>query len=179
MVQLRLLLRGDELEEAVQALPLIRVELPREVEQTPHIRHALSPARLGEQQRFVMRLREDVLQAIGQRAEAQSLPPHGEAGEEGCGFGEEWGGGRSRSFHQHVPEQSLIVLRAEGDEFLQRHRHERRTQHGQQREVLQRVVEKSEQVQQVPDFKRLVEAAASRVQRHSRAMKLLREALHA
>lgn len=88
MVEFGFLLRGDELEEAVEALTLIRVELAGEVEQAADVGDAFGSTRLGEQEGFVMRLGEDAFEALGERAEAEQFAPSGEAGEEGGGFRE-------------------------------------------------------------------------------------------
>ena len=62
MIQLRVGLRGKETQEPVQPLTLQRVELPREIQEPPHVGHALWSARFRQQlpiviQKYVIRLR--------------------------------------------------------------------------------------------------------------------------
>ena len=74
------------------------------------------------------------------------------------------------------PKVSSPLRKADRGELVECHTHERRAQHGQQRQVLHWVVEQLQQTQQIGDFQALEKTAARHCQRHAQLFKLLRVA---
>ena len=131
--------------------------LPRELEQAMHVSHALTSARLQRQQRLVMRFTQHRFEAVRNRSLPHEHTPAFERAEKTLQLGARTcGHGPSISCFSEIElayrahkRRMLVAIRAfdaHGCEFfIGGHGDERQTQHGRERNVLQRVVEQPEQ----------------------------------
>ena len=172
-----LALRLDEFQKPEQSLPLKLVELLHETQKAFDVGSPLRPARAREQPLGIMRFGQHGFQTFRKRSLFCQFPPVREPLQKFCDF--------TRSFTmacglwtvdmiQRRPKMHAFRRQPDLRQFVERQAGERRTQHGDGRNVLQGIVQQFQQAQQIQDFSAFIKSAALDHQRHARALKFLR-----
>ena len=155
-----LALRLDEFQKTEQPLPLKLVELLRQIEKSFNVRAPLRAARTRSQPVGVMRFRQNLFEALRERRSAapasasaktvrEILQILSRASSDFSAFRDLRTSARSI---QRRPEMILLRRQPDFRQFVQRAADERRAQHRDARNVLQRIVEQLQQAQQIQNF---------------------------
>lgn len=182
----------EELDESEKAVALEGVELAGQSEKAMEVGAFRVGAVLGEQARLVVGFRENGFEAGGEGALGGDAPPAGVGFEKSVGFGAgrrdqrpEFGiGGRVRGWGfgtvgcerrgirwrageglEGRPERKGGVQDPEQGQFVDRHLDQRRSKNREQREVLPRVVEETDELNQVRDLEGFEKATPPGIQR--------------